>query len=68
MSALPSVIQYVVAEIPSSRSLRSVRTACGRVRRLDRRAPDQARMAMIIGVTSFGSRSDRLLVGIGGDR
>lgn len=52
-AVFPKLIQYVVAESSSSRSLRNVRTACGIVIKQDRRAPVQARIVMITGVTSF---------------
>ena len=52
-TAFPRMIQYVVAESPSSRSLRNVRTACGMVSRQESKAPVQARIVTITGVTSF---------------
>ena len=49
-AAFPKMIQYVVAEIPSSRSLPNVRTACGMVSRQERKAPVQARISTITGL------------------
>jgi hypothetical protein len=54
-AAFPKMIQYVVAESPSSRSLRKVRTACGIVSKQDKKAPVQARIVTITDVTSFGT-------------
>jgi hypothetical protein len=49
--ALAKMIQYVVADSPSSRSQRRVRTAWGMVSRQERKAPVQARIVMITGLT-----------------
>jgi hypothetical protein len=48
-AAFPKINQYVVAESPSSWSLRNVRMACGIVSKQDRKAPVQARIVTITG-------------------
>ena len=52
-AAFPKIIQYVVAESPSSWSLRKVRTACGIVSKQERKAPVQASIVTITGATSL---------------
>ena len=55
-AAFPKMI-HVMAESPSSRSLRNVSTACGMVSKQERTAPVQARIVTITDVTSFAPRA-----------